>query len=309
MRAPANTTDPVADVRAFNRFYTNSIGVLTDGLLGTRFSLLEARVLFELGSAASLETAAVRRKLAVDPGYLSRVLSRFERDGLVTRERSGTDARRHVVRLTDHGRAEFDVLNARSSAEVAELLEPLPEEERGRLVDAMHTIESILSPAPSASALELRGVRSGDYGWVIERHGRLYRDEYDWDEHFEGLVAGILANHIETRDEERERGWIAELDGDRVGSIFCMKKSEEIAQLRLLLVEPRARGAGVGSALVAECIGFARRSGYERMMLWTNDVLEDARRIYERSGFVLVEEERHHSFGHDLVGQNWELAL
>lgn len=296
-------------VRAFNRFYTNVVGALREGLLRTPFSLTEARVIFELAQRDATEVADLRRTIDVDAGYLSRILGRFEADGLVKKQRSSSDGRRQVIRLTPQGRTAFEMLDRRSAEEVEALLSRLTDEEQHRLIDAMKTIEDILGEPSRSRAIVLRAPTSGDFGWVVHRHGVLYRREYGWDETFEALVARIVADYVEHRDPRREAAWIAEVDGDRVGCVFCTKKEEKVAQLRLLLVEPSGRGMGVGSRLVEECVRFARRAGYEEMMLWTNDVLADARRIYERVGFKLVEEDKHHSFGHDLVGQNWWLKL
>lgn len=301
--------DRVATVRAFNRFYTDIIGVLGEGLLATRYSLTEARVLFELARGDAAQAADLRRTLHVDAGYLSRILSRFEAEGLVTRQRSAADGRRQVIRLTEHGRSEFATLDARSGEETSRLLAPLAEEEQRRLVAAMTTVREILEGAPRPDAYILRPPRPGDLGWVVARHGELYAEEYGWDETFEALVARIVADYVDGHDPDRERAWIAEVDGSPAGCVFCVRKEERIAQLRLLLVEPSARGLGIGSRLVEECARFAARAGYRQLTLWTNDVLDAARRIYERAGFQLVKTEPHHSFGRDLVGQHWTRAL
>ena len=306
-------TDPdVAAVRAFTRFYTRILDVLDEGLLHTPYSLTEARLIYELAHQdQGMETTELRRALGIDPGYLSRVLARFATDGLVARERSPQDGRRQVVRLTAAGRKAFAVLDRRSVEQVAGLLEPLDRDQRRRLVGAMSTVQEILGEPTPPALVVLRPLESGDYGWVVQRHGLLYAREYDWDETFEGLVARIVAEFIEQRASHpgRAAAWIAEVDGQRSGCIFCTHKEASTAQLRLLLVEPTARGAGIGGRLIDECIRFARRAGYQRMMLWTNDPLVDARRLYERAGFELVEEEKHHSFGHDMVGQVFALDL
>ncbi|MGH2729567.1 MAG: bifunctional helix-turn-helix transcriptional regulator/GNAT family N-acetyltransferase, partial [Actinomycetota bacterium] len=296
-------------VRAFNRFYTNVIGVLHEGLVSTPYSLTEARVIFELAQRDSTEVADLRRMLDIDAGYLSRILARFEADGLADRERSISDGRRQVIRLTGHGRRVFRMLDKRSTQEIGNLLSPLTDEQQRRLVGAMRAIEDSLDGSRSATSLVLRAPGPGDFGWVVHRHGVIYAEEYGWDESFEALVARIVADYVDHHDPQREAAWIAEVHGEPVGCVFCVKKDEKVAQLRLLLVEAAARGMSIGSRLVEECIRFARGSGYERMMLWTNDVLEDASRIYEKCGFRLTEEEKHHSFGHDLVGQNWWLNL
>lgn len=299
----------VAAVRGFNRFYTNIIGVLGEGLLRTPYSLAEARVIFELAQRDRTEVTELRRSLDLDAGYLSRILARFAADGLITRERSTSDGRRQIVALSDSGRAAFSVLDSRSAEDVGALLGRLTAEQQRRLIGAMETIRDLLGATPKPPAVELRPLAPGDVGWVVHRHGVLYAEEYGWDETFEALVARILADYVDNRDPRRESAWIAEVDGAPVGCVFCMRHDEETAQLRLLLVEPGARGSGVGGRLVEECIRFARQAGYRRMMLWTNDVLTDARRLYERAGFTLAKEEKHHSYGHDLVGQDWWLDL
>ncbi|MFB9902694.1 bifunctional helix-turn-helix transcriptional regulator/GNAT family N-acetyltransferase [Allokutzneria oryzae] len=298
----------VAAVRAFSRFYTNSVGALRDGLHDSQYSLTEARVLFELAQRDSTEVADLRKRLDVDAGYLSRMLTRFDADGLTTRSRSTVDARRQVIGLTEHGRNAQRELDDASSAQVAALLDRLTEEERGRLVGAMDTIRRLLGDEPKDRTLVLRPPRVGDYGWVVQRHGELYAREYGWDATFEALVARIVADFAEDHDPAREAGWIAEVDGERVGCVFCMREDEQTAKLRILLVEPSARGMGVGGRLVEECVRFAKSAGYRRMTLWTNDVLSAARRIYQRNGFALVDEAPHHSFGADLNGQNWQLT-
>ena len=309
MKVPETLAGRVAAARAFNRFYTNLIGVLREGLLRSPYSLTEARVIFELAHGEATAVADLRRRLDIDAGYLSRILARFESDGLVTKERSSFDARRHVIRLTEQGRNAFHTLDERSAQEVRGLLSGLSDEEQRRLIGAMGVIQEILQQPARRTSFVLRPPGAGDFGWVVHRHGVVYADEYGWDETFEALVARIVADYVNDRDPQREAAWIAEVDGERAGSVFCTKKSDDVAQLRLLLVEPSARGMGIGTRLVEECIRFARRAGYERMMLWTNDVLKDARRIYERAGFELLQEEAHDSFGHHLVGQNWWLAL
>jgi len=299
----------VAAVRGFNRFYTNAIGVLREGLLDSPYSLTEARLIFELAQVERMDVVDLRRSLDIDAGYLSRILARFERAGLVTRERSERDARRQVIRLARRGRSAFKMLDSRSAKETGALLGRHDPDEQRRLVDAMRTISGILGDEVALPPATLRAPRSGDYGWVVERHGAIYAAEYGWDETFEGLIARIVADFIDERDASREAAWIADLGGSPAGCVFCVKREAAVAQLRLLLVEPTARGRGIGAALVNECVAFARRAGYERMMLWTNDVLVDARRIYERAGFVLAEEHGHRAFGHDLVSQDWWLTL
>ncbi|MGI8967770.1 MAG: bifunctional helix-turn-helix transcriptional regulator/GNAT family N-acetyltransferase, partial [Chloroflexota bacterium] len=286
-------------------FYTNVIGVLHNGLLDTPYSLTETRVIFELASRDATEVVYLRRALDIDPGYLSRMLARLETDELITRERSTTDGRRQVIHLTERGRQALAMLDARSAEENQKLLARLTEEEQRRLLGAMGTMRAILEHSPPTQSFVIRPPGPGDYGWVVQRHGVLYDHEYGWDQSFEALVARIVADYVDHRDPKRENAWIAEVDAEPVGCVFCVKRDEQTAQLRLLLVEPSTRGMGIGSRLVEECLRFARRAGYREMMLWTSDVLADARRLYERAGFQLVEEETHRSFGHDLVGQNW----
>jgi len=295
-------------VRQFSRFYTNSIGLLHEGLLETPYSLTEGRVIFELAQRDSTEVAELRRTLDVDAGYMSRILARLEDDELVTRERARGDGRRQVISLTRKGRAAFKTLDKRSAAEIHELLERVPRANRDQLVEALRTVELLLVDEPHRT-VRLRQPRAGDYGWVVERHGALYATEYGWDETFEGLVATIVGAFAQGHDLKRERGWIAELNGVRVGCVLCVRKTDDVAQLRILLVEPSARGAGVGTELVDSCIDFARATGYRELVLWTNDVLHAARRVYERAGFRLVDEAPHHAFGKDLVEQNWSLPL
>lgn len=301
--------DRVEQVRSFNRFYTAVVGLLRDGLLRTSYSLTEARVIFELAQRAATEVVDLRRSLDLDAGYLSRILARFETDGVVAKQRSASDGRRHVIRLTAQGRKTFKMLDRRSSEEIRTMLSALADEEQRRLIGAMGAIQEILQEPRQRISYVIRPPRPGDFGWVVHRHGVLYSEEHGWDETFEALVARIIADYVDQHDVRREAVWIAEVDGEPVGSVFCVKKNARTAQLRLLLVEPRARGMGIGTRLVQECMDFARRAGYAEMTLWTNDVLDDARRIYERAGWKLVEENEHHSFGHDLVGQNWLVSL
>jgi DNA-binding MarR family transcriptional regulator/GNAT superfamily N-acetyltransferase len=300
----------VEAIRRFNRLFTRRIGVLREGLLHSSYSLTEARVLFELANREELSASELVRELGLDPGYMSRTLGGLERQGLVEKVRSETDGRRRILSLTAEGEEAFEVLDSRSREEVSEMLGGLSEEEQRRLLEAMRTIEGIFEKGLKFSEpFVLRPHEPGDMGWVVYRHGVLYAGEYGWDERFEALVARIVADFIDGYDPKKERCWIAEMGGDRVGCVFVVKASDTVAKLRLLLVEPEARGVGLGSRLVEECIRFARNRGYEKLTLWTNSVLDAARHIYEEHGFVLVEEEEHHSFGHDLVGQNWELAL
>jgi len=309
---PPPPNDEVLAVRRFNRFYTRRIGVLGEGLLSSPFSLAQVRVLYEIAHRDEPTATVLREELGLDRGYLSRMLSGFEARGLVRRRRSKTDGRESLLSLTAQGRRTFAPLDARSSAEVAEMLRALPPPRRRKLVLSMASIERILdAPAPSSAQppWRLRSHRPGDMGWVVHRHGVLYAREYGWDETFEALVAGIVAEFIEKLDARRERCWIAERDGEILGSVFLVKKSEKVAKLRLLYVEPTARGLGIGARLVAECVDFARAAGYERMVLWTQSVLTAARHIYEKAGFRIVDEKPNESFGKKLVSETWELDL
>jgi DNA-binding MarR family transcriptional regulator/GNAT superfamily N-acetyltransferase len=295
-------------LRAFSRFYTAVIGALQEGLLDTPYSLTEARIIFELGRREEMDVADLRATLGLDAGYLSRIRGRLEEAGLVTRARSGNDRRRHVIGLTSSGRAAYDVLNGRSAAQARALVGRLGEDDQRSLIDALRTTERLLGQG-SAEGATLRPPRPGDLGWVVERHGALYAAEYGWDASFEALVARIVADFAAGADPASERVWIADAGGARAGSVLCARRDEATAQLRLLLVEPAFRGQGLGRRLVDECLTFARSAGYARIVLWTNDALADARRIYERAGFVLDEEGRHTSFGHDLVEQTWSRPL
>jgi len=300
----------VDDVRRFNRFYTRQIGVLHEGLLQSPFSLTEVRVLFELANRRRTTAAEVGKELGLDAGYLSRIICNFQQRHLVASEPSDTDGRQHDLYLTASGREAFATLNERQNEDVKALLGRLPAADQDRLLGAMRTIEALIGDqAEPKSPYLLRTHRPGDMGWVVYRHGVLYAQEYGWDEHFEALVAEIVAKFIEGFDPSCERCWIAERDGENLGCVFLVKESAAVAKLRLLLVEPSARGLGIGRRLVEECVRFARQCGYGKITLWTNDVLTAARRIYEAAGFELVREEAHHSFGHDLIGQTWDLNL
>lgn len=299
----------VAAVRSFNRFYTRKIGVLDEHLLGSGFALVEVRVLYELAQQGVVTASELRSELGIDAGYMSRILARFTKRGLVRAVAAdGSDARRRPMTLTSLGKKTFAKLDAQSERHIGELLGKLTSEQRTRAVAAMQTIERALKP-PSNDTFTLRSPRAGDLGWVVHRHGALYWEEYRWDARFEALVARIVADFVDTADAARERCWIAESGGAIAGSIFLVKKTKTVAKLRLLYVEPWARGMGVGAKLVEACIAFAKRAGYRRIELWTNDVLHAARRIYERAGFELIAEERHESFGHRLVAQTWSLLL
>jgi DNA-binding MarR family transcriptional regulator/GNAT superfamily N-acetyltransferase len=301
---------PIAAVRRFNRFYTRHIGVLREGHLDSPFSLAEVRVMYELAHRDGPTAAELARDLALDSGYLSRLLRSLEQRAIIERTRSGTDARQTHLRLTEDGRAAFAGLDARADDEIAALVARVARDDRTRLTDAMRAIERVLAPTPETNRTFLiRTHQPGDIGWVVYRHGVLYSREYGWDERFEALVAHIVAEFVHNFDARRERCWIAEQDGERVGSVFLVRKTDTVAKLRLLLVEPKARGLGIGHRLVEECIRFARYAQYQRITLWTNSVLHAARRIYEQAGFRLVSEEPHAQFGVELVGQTWDLEL
>jgi DNA-binding MarR family transcriptional regulator/GNAT superfamily N-acetyltransferase len=298
-------------VRHFNRFYTRQIGVLQEGLLDSPLSLTDVRVLYELAHRKKPTATELCTELGLDAGYLSRILRTFQKRGWIRRESSQSDARSTLLSLTKQGRAAFEPLNARSSEEVARMLGKISVDRQHQLIAAMRTIEFTLSPETRGKApYLLRSHQPGDIGWVVYRHGVLYSQEYGYDERFEALVAGIVAEFVEKYDPQRERCWIAEKDHERVGSVFLAAKSKDIAKLRLLLVEPSARGLGIGRRLVDECIGFARQVRYRKIILWTQSELKAARRIYENAGFQLIREEKHSSWGReDLVAETWELKL
>jgi DNA-binding MarR family transcriptional regulator/GNAT superfamily N-acetyltransferase len=300
----------VADIRAFNRFYTRWVGALERHHLGSSLSLAEARVLYELAHRPGMIARDIIQQLGLDAGYLSRMLKRFEADGLVQRE-AAADARAAALRPTAVGLALFGELDRKAADRIREAIGGLDEQERAQLTAAMGLITRLTSKRESSNqtGVVLREPKSGDYGWAIERHGVVYQAQFGWGLQFEGLVAELFGKFAMSHDPAREHCWIAELDGERVGCVFVVEREPKVAQLRCLLVEPKARGKGVGAKLVSECISFARSAGYERMMLWTNKGLDSARRIYESVGFRLVEEQPHEDFGVPLVGQNWEMAL
>ncbi|HEX6528039.1 MAG TPA: helix-turn-helix domain-containing GNAT family N-acetyltransferase [Streptosporangiaceae bacterium] len=316
------TGESVAQVREFNRFYTNLIGLLRGKYLETPYSLTEARILFELaqrdqasGDQArgdATEVADLRRVVDIDAGYLSRILARFEADGVVTKERSAADGRRQVIRLTGTGREIIAGLDARSARQTADMLAPLHDEDRHRLLDAMRTITEVLTESPAPRAYVLRAPQPGDMGWVVQRHGAMYAEEFGWDQTFEALVARLVADYVSNQDRRKEAAWIAEVDGQRAGCVFCVRDNDEdetTARLRMLLVEPWARGLGIGGRLVDEVLRFARNAGYSRIVLWTHDVQADALRLYKRAGFTLDSESPSHSFGTELVDQTWSRPL
>jgi DNA-binding MarR family transcriptional regulator/N-acetylglutamate synthase-like GNAT family acetyltransferase len=300
----------VEAMRRFNRFYTRQIGVLQEKLLRSPFSLAEARLIYELAQHEKTTATELCDELGMDPGYLSRILRSFKKRGLIDKRPSEIDGRQSLIWLTEQGQEAFSKLNAASQNEIVTMLTGLLEEEQNRLIDAMCTIELLLGAKPEHRVpYILRPPLPGDMGWVVHRHGVLYSQEYGWDEQFEALVADIVAKFIQNYDPKRERCWIAEKNGENVGSVFLVKQSDTVAKLRLLLVEPKARGLGIGTRLVNECIHFARQVGYKKLTLWTNNVLHAARHIYENTGFDLVHEEPHNSFGHDLIGETWDLGL
>jgi DNA-binding MarR family transcriptional regulator/N-acetylglutamate synthase-like GNAT family acetyltransferase len=304
------TAERVDAIRRFHRFYTQKIGVLQEHLLESPFSLAEARVLYEIAQQKSTMGAELGKILKMDAGYLSRILRRFEHDKLVKRTISSADARQTLITLTIKGRKEFLELNRKSDQKTQQLLADLDEKAQAHLVQAMRTIESILvADNTRTREYTIRQPQPGDMGWIVHRHGVLYSQEYGWNEQFEALVAGIVADFVKKYNPERERCWIAEKNSAIVGSVFLVEKSQKVAKLRLLFVEPSARGLGIGKRLVAECIGFARQAGYRQITLWTNSILHAARHIYEEAGFHLVEEEPHQSFGQNLIAQTWELKL
>jgi DNA-binding MarR family transcriptional regulator/GNAT superfamily N-acetyltransferase len=307
--ATPQIADRIGAVRRFNRFYTRQIGLLRDGMVDTRFSLTEARVLYELGQAPETTATAIATALGLDHGYLSRILGGFAETGLITRKPSSEDGRQMLLGLSAKGRATFRKLDRGSHNLVGALLQTMEEPRQQRMIEAMQTIERCLAPDGAPPTIVLRPHQAGDMGWVISSHATCYRNEYGWGGMFEILAAEIATHFLREFDPAHERCWIAEMDGARVGSVFLVKNSDELAKLRLLLVEPQARGLGLGRRLVAECIRFAREARYRRITLWTQSILTDARRIYERAGFRLVSEEPHCSFGHDLIGETWELDL
>lgn len=296
-------------VRRFNRFYTRRVGALGEGHLQSPYSLTEVRVLYEIANREGITATELGERLGLDAGYLSRILARFQEREMVTRSASEKDARQSHLSLADAGREAFAALNRAAAGEIEEMLAPLAEEDREALVGAMRRIQRALGDGMAATPITLRSHRPGDMGWIIHRHGVLYRREFGWDERFEALVARSAADFIEHFDPQRERSWIAERVGEIVGSVFCTKLSDDVAKLRLLLVEPSARGHGLGRRLVDECVAFAREAGYTKMVLWTNSVLTVARRIYAQVGFRMVLEETHDHFGLPLVAETWEMEL
>ena len=300
----------VEAVRRFNRFYTRTIGVLGEGFQRSPYTLTEGRVIYELAQAKQVATVELRRTLGLDPGYLSRILRGFHERGLITKTPSPEDRRQSLLSLTVKGRIAFAPLDQRSQDDVAAMLGKLSAADQDRLVAAMSTIERVLGEARSPPApYVLRAPRPGDMGWIVSRHGALYGAEYGWDERLEALTAEIVAAFVRNQDHRRERCWIAERDGENVGSVLLVRETDEVARLRLLLVEPNARGLGIGARLVEETLRFAREARYRRITLWTHSVLTAARHVYERAGFRLTESNEHNEFGKTLVGETWQLEL
>lgn len=311
MTTTAPSTATVAAVRGFSRFYTRHIGALQDHLLGTDCSLAEARVLFELAHHGDTTAKQLGEELGIDPGYMSRILARLRERSLISQVRSAQDGRQRILKLTAAGRKTFATLDRRSHDQIQEMLEPLWPEERARLVGSMQTIQQLLGKpaAPNDTPLILRPLQSGDLGWLIERHGILYREAHGWGEEFEAQVARILADFVDNYSHKEARSWIVERDGERLGSAFVSKETGTVAHLRLLLVEPRARGMGIGTRLVDECVRFARQAGYQRMLLLTNSAFTEARRLYERVGFEIVDDGRYRDRCHKFANEAWEMAL
>lgn len=303
----------VSAVRHFNRFYTRAIGVLQEPWLGGPFSLTQCRILYEIAHTENPTATVIRNRLDLDPGYLSRILSSFEKRGLIEKTPSQDDARQAFLALTSEGRCQFAPLEERTVEQVGGMLEKLSENQQRQLISATQTIEQLLAPEAkqrtSGVSYVLRSHQSGDMGWIVHRQGVLYAQEYGYDEHFEALVAEIVAKFVQHFDAQRERCWIAEKDGEIVGSIFLVAQSKTVSKLRLLYVEPSARGLGIGSRLVTECVRFARRAGYKKMILWTQSDLDAARHIYKKAGLRVIEKKPHHSFSKDLLAETWELSL
>jgi DNA-binding MarR family transcriptional regulator/GNAT superfamily N-acetyltransferase len=310
-RSRPEAPDPVPAIRHFNRFYTRQIGLLRQGFLDSELSLAEGRLLYELAHHESVTASTLSAELNLDPGYLSRILGKFEKRGWIGREPSPDDRRQVLLTLTAKGAAILRPLEGRSNRQVSEMIGALSPAVQRQLVEAMQTIEQILAPRPKAAEpYLLRPHQPGDMGWVVFRHAVLYSQEWGYDERFEAMVAEIVAEFIQHFDPKCEHGWIAERNGERVGSVFLVRKSRAVAKLRLLLVEPSARGLGMGRRLVEECIRFARQAGYRKMVLWTQSELAAARAIYQRAGFKLVAEEKHDSWGRKgLVAETWALKL
>lgn len=300
----------IAAVRRFNRFYTQHLGVLRDGYLDSPFSLTQARVLYEIRERGSATATEIGRDLGLDAGYLSRLVAQFEKSGLIRKERSPSDGRQSFLSITAMGRKAMDLLERRTVRQVGDVLDRLSDPEQERLVSAMRAVERMIAPEPeNKPEIVLREPRPGDLGWVVARHATLYAEEYGWGENFEGLCAQIVAEFTASYDARRERCWIAGMDGENVGSVFLVKDTDEIARLRLLLVDPLARGRGLGTRLTDECVRFARACGYRGITLWTHSVLTAARHVYGKAGFTLTSSEKRKSFGSDVVSEIWDLRL
>jgi DNA-binding MarR family transcriptional regulator/GNAT superfamily N-acetyltransferase len=302
--------DRIAAVRRFNRFYTQRIGVLQDGFAESPFSLTQARVLYEIRQRDGATASDIARDLGLDAGYLSRMLRGFHKVGLIGKQTSAADARQSFLSLTEKGRTAFAPLEARTRRQVGAMLHRLTAAQQADLVSALRTAETLLSErAKTVPDVILRQPKPGDFGWIVARHAVLYRQEYGWTEPFEGLCAQIVADFANKFDAQRERCWIAEIDGENVGSVFLAKDSDEVARLRLLLVEPSARGHGIGKRLTDECVRFARQCGYRKITLWTHSVLTAARHVYQQAGFRLTSNEARQSWGQDVVSEHWDLQL
>jgi DNA-binding MarR family transcriptional regulator/N-acetylglutamate synthase-like GNAT family acetyltransferase len=305
-----NLSETIQAIRHFNRFYTRQIGVLNQGLLDSPYSLTEARVIYELAQKETCTATELGSELNLDMGYLSRILTNFLKKGLLHKEPAARDKRQSLLRLSPAGQRAFAMLNQRSSQEINGMLSDLSAPEQGQLVKAMRNIEALLNPQPrERPAVVIRPLQPGDLGWVVSRHGALYAREYNWDIQFEGFVAQIAADYLKNLDPQKENGWIAEVNGENAGCVFLVRKSDEVAKLRMLLVEPGARGLGIGKRLVQECVRFARQCGYKRVTLWTQSCLLAARHIYQQAGFQLTGSEAYHDFGQDLVSETWDLDL
>jgi DNA-binding MarR family transcriptional regulator/GNAT superfamily N-acetyltransferase len=300
----------VVTIRAFSRFYTSIIGLLDEGLLESPYTMTEARVLFELGQSDETDLIRLRNDLGVDSGYMTRILHRLQKEGLIVVRKSTSDGRHRILTLTSEGSRAYAMLNQRSADQVATLLQTLNPAQQRLVATSMEQIQRLLSPPSDPDrSIVFRNPHPGDYGWIIERHGQLYAEEFGWDTRFEALVASIVADFAKSHDPERERCWIAERDGMRVGCVFVVRQDYETAKLRLLIVDPLARGTGLGRALVQECIEFARNAEYRRLVLWTNNTLVGARHIYETERFQLIEQSAHADFGKPMIGEVWELTL
>jgi DNA-binding MarR family transcriptional regulator/N-acetylglutamate synthase-like GNAT family acetyltransferase len=314
-RTTPSDTPRIAAVRRFNRFYTQHLGVLRDGYLDSPFSLTQARVLYEIRERGSTDggsatATGIGRDLGLDAGYLSRLLGQFENSGLIRKVRSASDGRQSFLSITGMGRKAMDMLEQRTMRQVGDVLRRLSDPEQDRLVAAMRTVERMIAPEPAERPeIVLREPKPGDLGWVVSRHATLYREEFGWGENFEGLCAQIVADFVANHDAKRERCWIAEMNGENVGSVFLVKDTDETARLRLLLVDPAARGRGLGTRLTDECVRFAKTTGYRGITLWTHSVLTAARHVYSKAGFTLTSSEKRKSFGKNVVSEIWDLKF